>query len=388
MGILAECPICKTRQSVKNKVCKCGEELDKAKGSKRVVYWVSYRLPNGTQKQERMGVSIDDARAADGKKKAQKKEGKLFDIRDDARMTFKEFSKWYLNLANVRKRKACWRVEISLNHFNSIYGDLIVSKIKKEDYEAYQEKRKSVGRADHTIDQEIGAVKTMIKEGFDNDMVSGETLMVCKRVKNLLKRNSNARKRILYPDDFNKLCEKASLHVKNAVSIAYYSGMRRGEILQLTWNMVDMKKREISIPAEITKDNESRIVPMLKQLYETMKGIPKAIHDNHVILYRGKPLKALGKALQRACDKTEIPYGRKTENGFTFHDLRHTFNTNMRKAGVDESVIMEITGHSTREMFDRYNTIDEEDTRNAVDKLEVFFLNVTLNVTQASKNQT
>jgi len=45
----------------------------------------------------------------------------------------------------------------------------------------------------------------------------------------------------------------------------------------------------------------------------------------------------------------------------------------MRKAGVPESVIMEMTGHSTREMFDRYNTVDEEDTRQAVKQLEVFF---------------
>jgi len=38
---------------------------------------------------------------------------------------------------------------------------------------------------------------------------------------------------------------------------------------------------------------------------------------------------------------------------------------------------MPITGHSTREMFDRYNTVDMEDTRQAVKTLEVFFQNVT-----------
>jgi hypothetical protein len=42
----------------------------------------------------------------------------------------------------------------------------------------------------------------------------------------------------------------------------------------------------------------------------------------------------------------------------------------MRKAGVPESVIMEITGHSTREMFDRYNTIDEEDIRRAIGQFQ------------------
>jgi len=48
----------------------------------------------------------------------------------------------------------------------------------------------------------------------------------------------------------------------------------------------------------------------------------------------------------------------------------------MRKAGIQESVIMEITGHSTREMFDRYNTIDQEDTRKAMNSLESYFAKV------------
>jgi integrase len=65
--------------------------------------------------------------------------------------------------------------------------------------------------------------------------------------------------------------------------------------------------------------------------------------------------------LRLACKKAKIKYGRFEKGGFIFHDLRHTFNTNMRKAGVAESVIMKVTGHSTREMFDRYNTVDESD---------------------------
>ncbi|MBW2048776.1 MAG: tyrosine-type recombinase/integrase [Deltaproteobacteria bacterium] len=101
-------------------------------------------------------------------------------------------------------------------------------------------------------------------------------------------------------------------------------------------------------------------------------------------MYRGKPLQSIGRALENACKDAEIPYGCKAENGFTFHDLMHTFNTNMRKAGVAESVIMKITGHSTREMFDRYNTVDTEDAIKAVDQMEVFFQNVTQNVKQAS----
>jgi len=62
----------------------------------------------------------------------------------------------------------------------------------------------------------------------------------------------------------------------------------------------------------------------------------------------------------------------------------------MRKAGVAESVVMEITGHSTREMFDRYNTIDADDARDALEKFSGYLnrnasASVTQNVTQEAK---
>jgi hypothetical protein len=54
----------------------------------------------------------------------------------------------------------------------------------------------------------------------------------------------------------------------------------------------------------------------------------------------------------------------------------------MRKSGVPESVIMKITGHSTREMFLRYDTVDATDTRKAVDQMEGFLKSVDLTVDQ------
>jgi len=127
MGILAQCPVCKTRQSVKKKTCKrCGEDLDQAKAGKRVNYWISYRLPSGKQKQEPVGASIDEARAADGKKKAQKKEGTLFDIKADSKMTFADLTEWYLNLEKVKAFASFDTIRISLAKFNKVYGSTII----------------------------------------------------------------------------------------------------------------------------------------------------------------------------------------------------------------------------------------------------------------------
>jgi integrase len=94
------------------------------------------------------------------------------------------------------------------------------------------------------------------------------------------------------------------------------------------------------------------------------------------------PVRDIRTALKRACKEAGIPYGRFVKDGFIFHDLRHKFNTYMRKAGVAESVIMKITGHSTREMFDRYNSVDEDDIKGAVDQMQLFLKSVDQNVDQ------
>ena len=168
--------------------------------------------------------------------------------------------------------------------------------------------------------------------------------------------------------------------------------MRKGEILSLTWDKVDLTKRVIKLDAEDTKDHEARNIPISDELFAILVSLPNRLHrsskDNHLFQYAGKPVRDIRDGLKRACKDAEISYGRNVKDGFTFHDLRHTFNTYMRQAGVPESVIMEITGHSTREMFDRYNTIDEEDTRKAVDQLQDYFENVDQTVDQNKEVKT
>ena len=91
----------------------------------------------------------------------------------------------------------------------------------------------------------------------------------------------------------------------------------------------------------------------------------RALGHNHVFTFKGRRLKGSRKAFIRACQQAGI-------TDFRFHDLRHTFNTNLRKAGVPQPVIMKITGHKTAAMFHRYNTVDVDDGREACRKLEEY----------------
>ena len=103
MSILAQCPICRKKQSIKNKLCKCGEKLDKAKRSGRIRYWINYRMPDGTQRRESVGAfegldpySLKDARDAESKRVVQKREKRIFDMLPESEMTFEELSEWFL----------------------------------------------------------------------------------------------------------------------------------------------------------------------------------------------------------------------------------------------------------------------------------------------------
>ena len=381
MAILAECPGCHRKQARANKFCKCGEDLDRAKQSKRVHYWLFYRL-GSKQKWELVtddktgepNTSIEYAKDAEGQRRRQKLENKFFDIKADCKTTYQELSDWYLGLEKVKALSSYRTIKIKLKKFNAEFGDMIVSQIKPVDLENLQAKRRKEAQADATIDQEINKVKVMINKAFDNDMISADTLKSFRVVKALLRnKNANARDRILTPQEYEALFESALPHLKDILAMGYYTGMREGEILNLTWDKVDLKGRLIKLEAKDTKDREPRVIPIGDELHEVLNAIPRPIHNLHVFMYKGKPIKKFTTTLRKACKKAGVLYGRALKDGFVYHDLRHTFNTNMRKAGVPESVIMNITGHSTRDMFDRYNTIDSEDTREAIEQLSSYF---------------
>lgn len=380
MAILAECPICHRRQSLKRELCSCGENLDKAKRSGRVEYWVICQVGK-RQKWDLVGNSLEEARNVDGKRRSQKREGRMeeiFNKKPECRMTFEELTKWYLDLEKVKALSSYWHVEMKLNQFNSEFGKMTISEIRAAMLENYQAKRKREGRADATIDQEIKAARTMVKKAFFNGLVGGDIHRTFQAVKNLLKPNANARKRILTPGEYSRLWEALPVRIKGVFATAYYGGMRKSEILNLTWDKVSLKDRAIRLEATDTKDKEPRVVPICDELHTILSSIPRSFKkDPHVFLDSGQPIKCFYEGLERACERAKIPYGRFTKDGFIFHDLRHTFNTYMRKAGVQESVIMEITGHSTREMFDRYNTVDLDDKKEAVKRLEGYLGNLS-----------
>jgi integrase len=384
MAVLVEC-LCHRRQSVKNKLCKCGQDLVKLKRSNRIKYWITYRLPGGKQRRECVGDSIEEARDADGKRRVQKRENRIFDIKPETKMTFNQLKDWYLALEKTKALAYYPALKTSLNKFCSEFGDRIVSTIKPSELENLQVKRQKEGLASATIDHEIQVTKIMINKAFNDEIVGADTLRAFKRIKPLLTKDANARNRVLTPEEFERILEKMPYPGKGPFLTAFRTGMREGEILKLVWPKVDLENRVIKLEAGDTKDKEPRIIPIPGDLLAMLRHTPRVpVHDPHVFLSKGKKIGAetFREWVKKACEEAGILYGRFAKGGFVPHDLRHGFVTYMRKAGVDRSVIMELTGHSTEAMFHRYNEIDGEDRRKAMSQFESFLNNRSENVDQ------
>lgn len=389
MGILAECPLCHKKQSAKNKRCKCGGDMDKAKKSKKVRYWISYRMPDGTQRRESVGAFEDldaycvtDAKNALSKRVVQKKERRMFDELAEYTMTFQELTDWYLDLEKVKALASCKTVRTYLKKFNSEFGNRTVAEIKLADLENLQEKRKGQGLKPKTVDDEINYAKTVVIKAFNNDLVSGSTLKAFQRVDRMLEKNANARDRVLTKAEYEALLNNVANHVKGIVTMGYWTGMRKGEILPLTWNKVYLKERLIKLEPEDTKEGRAKNIPICDKLYEMLTNTIRRLHNDYVFLYNDRHIKHCTTALKTACEKAGILWGRGIKDGFIFHDLRHTFVTDMRKAGVSKSVRMSITGHAERDMDDRYNRVDDSDKLLAIRKLEEYRKNVDHSVDQ------
>jgi integrase/recombinase XerD len=122
----------------------------------------------------------------------------------------------------------------------------------------------------------------------------------------------------------------------------YYTGMRKNEVLNLTWDDILFEWNLIRIRK--AKMNRERFVPMAQILKDALLAL-KALKQNTEIRLvfpsprTKKPLTDIRKAIQRIAKKAGI------ERKITPHQLRHSFATHLLEAGVDLRTIQALLGH-------------------------------------------
>jgi integrase len=353
-----ECRECKRRNSQKEKTCKkCGFALAKFSGR---VWWIEYYDHDKRLRRERIGPNKAAAEQRQREVLSARTEGRYIKKSPDARTLFKDLAAWYLNLPEVKAKRSYVRDRYSVEKLLPFFGDRLIKDITPAQVEAYrQERLAEFSYRKHltlpaTVNREVTCLKVIFNKAVKNGKAEKNPVQGLK----LLKEN-NERDRILSPEEYTLLLVHCPGHLKPIVKLAYHTGMRQGEILNLTWGQVDLKEGFIRLNPEHTKTNDGRFVPLTGELVEMFKAMPRGMPGMRVFTYQGKSVSCIKKSFVTACKRAGI------EN-FCFHNLRHTAINNWRLAGNDYFRIMAATGHKTLAVFKRYNTVSKEELRGLV----------------------
>ena len=179
----------------------------------------------------------------------------------------------------------------------------------------------------------------------------------------------NERDRVLTEEEFSCLYETAGPTLKPILLTAWETGMRRGEILLLTWPQVNLKENLISLDSQDTKTGRRRLIPISQRLRTMLceirqdRGKVADITQRVFLSERGKPFAAPG-AIRQGFENAVV---RAQLADVHFHDLRRSFATRKVTEGWDRDFVKAITGHTTDKVFARYNKPSLETLRAVVE---------------------
>lgn len=226
-----------------------------------------------------------------------------------------------------------------------------------------------------------------------------------------------ARKRRAITDEERVWIDETPHRAQIAAMIMLYAGLRRGELIPLTWRDIDLEAKTISVSKSVEMvngqpqlkeggktENSTRVVDIPEKLVAFLKSQKK---ESLLVCpsSSGKLLSAMGWKRLWSSYMTELNIrygdfsnvvrwsnGKKMEihvigekdkynpngipmviDGFTAHDLRHTFATMLYFAGVDILTAKEQLGHSdVKTTMNIYTHLDKEYKRRSMDKLDAY----------------
>ena len=125
------------------------------------------------------------------------------------------------------------------------------------------------------------------------------------------------------------------------VLLALQTAMRRGELLALRWEDVNLSTRTARL--HDTKNGEGRVVPLSSRAMEVLQALPRSITGQVI------PMTACA-----ACAAFDRATARAGIAGLRFHDLRHTAITRMAEKLPNVIELAAVSGHRSLQMLQRY----------------------------------
>jgi integrase len=338
-------------------------------------WWIRYSLGGVSQ-----CVSSNSEKKEDAKRLLKTREGDAVKgvpiTASLGRVTFADAAAELINDYQTNRRRSLRVVELRLTkHLTPFFSQRRLTSITTADVRAFTAKRQAAGASNATINRDLMLLKRMCVLA----MQAG-TLTVRPYIPLLKERN--IRQGFFEPEQFQRVQRHLPPHMRGVAAFACITGWRTpSEILPLEWRHVEMQAGEVRLDAGTTKNDDGRVFPFtsaLRRVLEDQQTLAEHVTRQHGIVARyvfcyatgqktGQRISESGfnKAWRRARVEAGCP-------GRIPHDFRRTAVRNLVRAGVPERVAMQLTGHKTRSVFERYNIVSSGDLRDAARRLDTY----------------
>ena len=160
------------------------------------------------------------------------------------------------------------------------------------------------------------------------------------------------------------------LFLKDIFTVAFYSGLRLSELLNMDWSWIDFKQNFIIVKNSngfYTKNKVERVVPMHRKVKRVLNKLNRLNSKIGLIFYRTPGVKLnnnfVSKQFKKAVRQSDL------NEKIHFHSLRHSFASNLVQRGINLYVVKELLGHEEIKTTQVYSHLQSENLMRAVDSL-------------------
>ncbi len=328
-----------------------------------------------------------DAEAELAKRVSLIAEKRYLDVKKDYTTTLDEILKKYEENFNDQPSFDNWK-KYCIERFQGFFGkDTRLENIRYVDVETYQKHLKRLPtnkgtiRTDAAVNREMSCLHHVFSKAVEWEMIENTPF---NRGKPLTLKENNKRFRFLTDEEAGRLIAECPGHLRRIVTCAINTGMRKQEILTLTWPQV----RNGFIYLQKTKTNEPREIPINDELDRMFQQIRREQNPGTRMVFtfakgedklKGKEpihkrqgLEPVPEAITDIKNAFSAAVMRAGIRDFKFHDLRHTFASQLVMRGASLKEVQELLGHKNITMTMRYAHLSQESKKKAVNLLNGF----------------
>jgi integrase len=290
------------------------------------------------------------------------------------RLAFAEVWEQYFPVAVQNKTKRSWERERSL--YTLWIKPVIWSKplpaISQMDLERIKKNLSDQNRSPATIRYTLAVIRQVFNYARRNGLFKGDSPTTAVK----FPKSDNRRTRFFSPEEAKKLLDALKAINRTVYEMAMLSldcGLRRGEILSLTWSDVDLDQGHLLI--KDTKGKVNRHAFLTKRTAAMLTG--KEAGEPASLVFPGRDntrIKSISRHFNQAVASLDLNRGiEDRRQRVVFHTLRHTFASWLAQAGVPLAVLRDRLGHKDFSQVSRYTHVADKAARETVNILDRLF---------------